>query len=159
MDTSRREFLKISSLTGIGLASTGVLSAPNLAAANTTDRFRTQRFNMCGYAAPKIPSVRIGFIGLGNRGPDAVQRMTHVEGTEVKGLCDIRPEKANAVKKQLEGSIHKPDVYTGNANEWKKMCERADIDLIYIATPWELHAPMADIEYGSSRFIWRTRSR
>jgi predicted dehydrogenase len=143
MDTSRREFLKISSLTGIGLASTGVLNAPNLAAANTTDKFRTQRFNMCGYAAPKIPSVRIGFIGLGNRGPDAVKRMTHVEGTEIKGLCDIRPEKANAVKKELEGSMHQPEVYTGNANEWKKMCDRSDIDLIYIATPWELHAPMA----------------
>jgi predicted dehydrogenase len=143
MDTSRREFLKISSLTGIGLASTGVLNAPNLAAANTTDKFRTQRFNMCGYAAPKIPSVRIGFIGLGNRGPDAVKRMTHVEGTEIKGLCDIRPEKANAVKKVLEGSKHQPDVYTSNANEWKKMCDRSDIDLIYIATPWELHAPMA----------------
>jgi predicted dehydrogenase len=143
MDTSRREFLKISSLTGIGLASTGVLNAPNLAAANTTDKFRTQRFNMCGYAAPKIPSVRIGFIGLGNRGPDAVKRMTHVEGTEIKGLCDIRPEKVNAVKKELEGSVHRPDVYTGNANEWKKMCERPDLDLIYIATPWDLHAPMA----------------
>jgi predicted dehydrogenase len=142
MDTSRREFLKISGLTGMGLASTSVLNDYNVVAA-TLDRPKAKRFNMCGFAAPKIPTVRIGFIGLGNRGPGAVERMTHVEGTEIKALCDIRPEKVNAVKKKLEGSIHHPEVYTGNADEWKKMCDRSDIDLVYIATPWALHAPMA----------------
>ncbi len=142
MDTSRREFLKISGLTGMGLASTSVLKDYNLVA-GTTDRSKAKRFNMSGYAAPKIPTVRIGFIGLGNRGPGAVQRMTHIEGTEIKALCDIRPEKVNAVKKKLEGSIHHPEIYTGGAEEWKKMCDRSDIDLVYIATPWALHAPMA----------------
>ena len=34
-------------------------------------------------------------------------------------------------------------MYTGGENEWKKVCERKDIDLIYIATPWSLHTPMA----------------
>src|SRR5690606_9321143 len=26
---------------------------------------------------------------------------------------------------------------------WKTVCDREDIDLIYIATPWKLHTPMA----------------
>ncbi len=34
-------------------------------------------------------------------------------------------------------------MYTGGENEWKKVCERKDIDLIYIATPWHLHTPIA----------------
>ncbi|HLL44553.1 MAG TPA: Gfo/Idh/MocA family oxidoreductase, partial [Segetibacter sp.] len=55
----------------------------------------------------------------------------------------LRPDKANAAKKLLEKTPHRPDVYTNNENEWKKMCERKDIDLIYIATPWSLHTPMA----------------
>ena len=55
----------------------------------------------------------------------------------------VSPEKAEAAKKSLDGSIHKPQVYTGSADAWKKMCERQDIDLIYIATPWSLHTPMA----------------
>jgi predicted dehydrogenase len=143
MDKSRREFLRISGLTGVGMAGTAVLKDYNLVAGSNPEKIRTQRFNMCGYAAPKIPTVRIGFIGLGNRGPHAVERMTHIEGTEVKGLCDIRPEKVDAVKQKLQGSIHHPDVYTAGENEWKKMCDRSDIDLIYIATPWHLHAPMA----------------
>ena len=143
MKTSRRDFLKISSLTGIGFAGTSVLKNYVAENENNFNRAGFQRFNMCGYAAPKIETVRIGFIGLGNRGPDAVERMTHIEGTDIKALCDIRPEKANAVKKKLDGSIHHPDVYTGKADEWKKLCERPDIDLVYIATPWALHTPMA----------------
>jgi predicted dehydrogenase len=58
-------------------------------------------------------------------------------------LCDLRPEKANAAKALLENTSHNPVVYTGNENEWKKVCERNDIDLIYIATPWQLHTRMA----------------
>ena len=43
----------------------------------------------------------------------------------------------------MANTSHKPDVYSGGENEWKKVCDRKDIDLIYIATPWKLHTPMA----------------
>lgn len=68
---------------------------------------------MSGFAAPKLETVRIGFIGLGNRGPYAVERITHIEGTAVTALCDIRPEKVSAVVKALEGSAHHPATYSG----------------------------------------------
>lgn len=142
MKQKRRDFLKTSSLVGLGIAGIGVHDAK----ANVNNNIvqpREQKFNMCGFAAPKLESVRIGFIGLGNRGPGAVKRMNKVDGVQIKALCDIRPEKVNAVKKSLEGSGHNPEVYSGKEDEWKKMCDRADIDLVYIATPWSLHAPMA----------------
>jgi hypothetical protein len=69
--------------------------------------------------------------------------MNHIEGVEIKALCDIRPERIDFVKKQLAGSIHQPFCYTGTEDGWKKLCERDDIDLVYIATPWYLHTPMA----------------
>ncbi len=143
MKTSRRDFLKVSSLTGIGLATTAASNGYEILNETKISNTNLQRFNMCGYAAPKLETVRIGFVGLGNRGPDAVKRMSHIEGTEIKALCDIRADNANAVKKTLEGSVHSPQVYTGKEEEWKKMCDRQDIDLVYIATPWALHAPMA----------------
>ena len=52
--------------------------------------------DMIGFAAPKIANVRVGFIGLGMRGPGAVERFTHIPGTEVVALCDIRPERVEA---------------------------------------------------------------
>ena len=143
MKQKRRDFLKKSGLAGLSFASVGLLDANASGHTQVSAQPRAQKFNMCGYAAPKLETVRIGFIGLGNRGPGAVNRMNKIDGVSIKALCDIRPEKANAVKKSLEGSAHSPEVYTGKEEEWKKMCDRADIDLVYIATPWNLHAPMA----------------
>lgn len=138
MKSDRRKFLKLS---GLGLAGAGLLNGTGVSGQGAQGH--RQVFNMSGYAAPKMDKVRIGFVGLGNRGPDAVQRMIHIEGVEVKALCDIRPERVKYVQTFLNGSSHSPKVFSGGTDDWKKMCELPDIDLIYIATPWSLHAPMA----------------
>ncbi len=153
MSTNRRDFLKISSLAGIGLAGAGLAGGCTTAAhqtklANTAQqaqRKHTQRFNMSGYAAPKLNKVRIGFVGLGMRGPGAVNRMSYIEGVEIKALCDLMPERVEAVNKKLQeaGGAHKPVLYSGKEDSWKAMFERDDLDLIYITTPWSLHTPMA----------------
>jgi hypothetical protein len=154
MKNNRRNFLKLSGLAGISLISSNLL--PNEASATEkkeiskfdhireqASRKRPQKFNMCGYAAPKIDSVRVGFIGLGNRGPSHMFNVSLLEGISIKALCDLVPEKVEKAKKKLENSAFNPQIYTGDAEAWKKMCDRDDIDLIYIATPWNLHATMA----------------
>ncbi|HVI43692.1 MAG TPA: Gfo/Idh/MocA family oxidoreductase [Chitinophaga sp.] len=144
---NRRNFLKLTGLTGAGLLGTSLLKGFPTTQKDTpalhNDSSYRQVFNMSGYSAPKLETVRVGFIGLGNRGPAAVKRMKYIDGVDIKGLCDIRPERTEAAKKLLEGTRHTPTLYSGTANAWKKMCERDDIDLIYIATPWDLHTPMA----------------
>ena len=45
------------------------------------------------FAVDPIENVRIGFIGLGMRGPDAVDRMTYIDGVTVVALCDIEPDR------------------------------------------------------------------
>ena len=146
MKSTRRDFLKLSGLAGIGLAGAGIAAptAPAEAKKKIRENWQdSQHFNMSGYAAPKIETVRACIIGLGNRGPGAVQRLNKIDGVEIKALCDIRSEKAESAKKILAQSTHKPDLYTSTEDAWKKACDRQDIDLVYIATPWSLHAPMA----------------
>ncbi|HET7361262.1 MAG TPA: Gfo/Idh/MocA family oxidoreductase [Salinimicrobium sp.] len=143
MKNDRREFLRLSglgslalvggSMVGCGSSETLVADAPVI----------PQRFNMSGYAAPKIETVRIGFIGLGMRGPGGVTSMAKIDGVEIKGLCDVRPKMVEKVQKMLEGTPHKPDSYSGSDEAYKEMVDRDDIDLIYIATPWSWHVPMA----------------
>lgn len=100
-------------------------------------------FNMSGYAAPKIDKVRVGFIGLGNRGPGAVERISYIEGAQIVALCDNRPERLPMAQKILtDKGLPKAKEYTGEEG-WKALCESKDIDLVYIATPWKLHTPMA----------------
>lgn len=145
MKSNRRDFLRLSGLAGISLVPPSLVknSNGNEGTPDTPARIAAKHFNMCGFAAPKLETVRIGFIGLGQRGPDAVLRMSKIEGVEIKGLCDIRTEKAEAAKQSLSNTKQTPELYHGSAEAWKKMVDRNDIDLIYIATPWALHTPMA----------------
>lgn len=150
MKNNRREFLKNTGLAGVSLAGFSILSGcinstdATKELSSSTDKGRgAQSFNMCGYAAPKMETVRVGFIGLGNRGPTHLKNVSLLEGVEIKALCDLRPESISSAKKLLENCPHSPDIYVDGEEEWKKLCHREDIDLIYIATPWELHVPMA----------------
>ena len=93
---------------------------------------------------PKLDTVRVGFIGLGMRGPGAVERFLHIPGTKVVALCDIRPDQVE----KCQGILKKAGVleavgYSGSEDAWKQLCERDDINLVYIATDWLHHAPMA----------------
>ncbi len=135
----KRDFLKI---TGLSVLSGGLASATD-SQRRITPSVPAQRFNMSGYGAPKIDTIRITYIGLGNRGSGAIKRIINLENVEVKALCDIRPEQVEAAKKTFNGTSHQPTTYSGNEDEWKKACQRDDIDLVYICTPWNLHAPMA----------------
>ena len=104
MKSNRRDFLRLSGLAGISLVPPAFAKAGTENEHLITDPFKrnpAKHFNMSGYAAPKLETVRIGFIGLGQRGPDAVLRMSKIEGVDIKGLCDIRPEKAEAAKQSL----------------------------------------------------------
>ena len=147
MKTKRRDFLRFSGLAGLSLAGGSILQGAtadrNQDNKSALDRkTHIQHFNMSGYAAPALDIVRIGFIGLGNRGPDHLRQICLLEQVDIKALCDLRPEKINLATKRIKAPDFKPDIYTGE-EDWKRVCDRKDIDLIFIATPWALHTPMA----------------
>ncbi|MDE5622327.1 MAG: Gfo/Idh/MocA family oxidoreductase [Alistipes sp.] len=99
--------------------------------------------DMVAYAAPAIDTVRVGFIGLGMRGPGAVERFTHIPGTKIVALCDLLPENVAKCQKMLEkAGVPAAAEYSGSEDAWKQLCERDDIDLVYIATDWKHHAMM-----------------
>jgi hypothetical protein len=103
-----------------------------------------QKFNMSGYAAPALSTVRVGVIGLGDRGSGAVERLSFIEGVEIKALADLRKVAVDGSQKYLK-SIGRPAAleFSGDDNAWKKLVELPDLDLIYICTPWIWHTPMA----------------
>ena len=92
---------------------------------------------------PKLDTVRVGFIGLGMRGPGAVSRFTHIPGTKIVALCDLLPQNAEQAQKIVtDAGMPAPALYSGSEDAWKQLCERDDIDLVYIATDWKHHAEM-----------------
>lgn len=99
--------------------------------------------SVLGLRCAPIDTVRVGFIGLGMRGPGAVERFTHLDRVSIRALCDLYPERVDSAQAILtRRGIPKADSYSGEEG-WKQLCEREDLDLIYICTPWQLHVPMA----------------
>jgi hypothetical protein len=75
MNNKRRDFLKLGSVASLGFISNLVSPVNGIGQSLRESRsYGSQRFNMSGYAAPKLDKVRIGFIGLGNRGPAHVSQ-------------------------------------------------------------------------------------
>jgi len=154
MKSKRRDFLKMTGLAGVGIAGGSILkgcaSEPDTNKKSGLDQLskqleksHVQRFNMSGYAAPRLDTVGVGIIGLGNRGPNHMMNASRIAGVKINALCDMQPEKAESAKKMLAGTDHNPEIYTGNEEVWKKLCEREDIDFVIVTTPWYMHAEMA----------------
>lgn len=100
--------------------------------------------DMVGFAADPIPVVRVGFIGVGMRGGGAVSRFTNIEGVEIKAIADMEQYNLDRTQRTLSRrGLPKADEYIGDENSWKQLCERDDLDLIYICTDWLNHTPMA----------------
>ncbi len=103
----------------------------------------SQIFNMSGYAAPKLDTVRIGVVGIGSRGSGALRRLVRIDGVRITALSDLHSERVNRGTEFVKDYGHEPVGYSGGEEEWKKLCERDDVDLVYICTPWHLHAPQS----------------
>ena len=144
MKTNRRDFLKIAGLAGAGLAGAGFAGRRTGSGKNSPFRHsHNQRFNMSGYAAAPLDTVRIGFIGIGNRGSGALRRYVRIEGVEITALSDLDAGKVERGREFVRQHGHDPAIYSGGADDWKKLCERDDVDLVYICTPWDLHTPQS----------------
>lgn len=150
--TNRRHFFKQVMLGGLGAAGLALgtsfhaeaapKSKNNLLSVNTK---RSAGVNMCGFAAPKLETVRVGFIGVGNRGFSNMRQMTYLEGVQIKAICDIIPFRIDEAQKCLtDQKLPAAKVYTGKNDSWKGLCEDPEIDLISIAVPrGPLHAAIS----------------
>ena len=68
-----------------------------------------------GLTAPKLEVVRVGFVGLGMRGPGAVERFTHIPGTQIVALCDYEKERAERCQEFLrKASMPDAAIYSGD---------------------------------------------
>jgi len=107
---------------------------------------KSTRGNMFGFKTDAIDNVRVGIIGLGNRGSVLLQMFEYLvvnNHCEIVALADIEESKVTKAEEKLSvWQKKKPKSYFGSNDAWKKLAQQDDIDLLLIATPWELHTPM-----------------
>ena len=99
--------------------------------------------HVLGLAVAPIKTVRIGFVGLGMRGPSAVIRFCQIPGVEIVALCDYEEGRAEAQQVHLRNAGLAPAAIYHGETGYEALCKRPDIDLVYIATDWNHHFPVA----------------
>ncbi len=135
----RRHFIK-----ALGGITAGFAALPTLAsAASTATPSRKSGAKYMGdFAAPKLEKVKVAIIGVGARGSGHASQLATIEGVEFVAVCDLNEGRAKRSADNVTKKGHTPKVYSGEENGWKKMLAETKPDAVFIATPWELHAPM-----------------
>ena len=99
--------------------------------------------HVLGLTAAPIQTVRVAFVGLGMRGPGAVNRFCHIPGVEIVALCDYEAERAEKQQQYLRNAGLAPAAIYSGEKGYEELCKRDDIDLVYVATDWNHHFPVA----------------
>ena len=151
--TSRREFITKLTLTAAGVSlGASVFPVPNI---------------VSGSVLGANEKIRVGFIGVGNRGSQLLALFMNNPDCEVAALCDVyepfltrNPNELNPryvndlggqVPKLGEQFIQKPKLY----KDWRKLLEDKSIDAVCIATPDHWHAlqTIAAIQAGKDVYV------
>ncbi|MGC0120738.1 Gfo/Idh/MocA family oxidoreductase [Pseudoalteromonas piscicida] len=139
-DLNRRRFLQ--SMAAIAATSAVVGCASNNNKTPLTPK--PQGNSVQGLVVPKLDVVRVGFIGVGQRGVGAVKHFCHLDGVEIKAICDTHQAVVDrAVKIVVDKGLPKPATYGKSDMDYRRMLARDDIDIVIISTPWKWHTPMA----------------
>ncbi len=149
----RRSFIKsVAAVTAAGVVA-GCTSASVTKGATIPV---AQSKSVMGLTIPPLDVVRVAFIGVGQRGSGHVKHYCHLDGVEIKAICDTDQKVVDrSVDYVLKQGFAKPDVYTGTEHAYREMLARQDIDIVIIATPWQWHTRMSveTMESGKHAFV------
>lgn len=152
-NSSRRRFLQQLGLLTGGLATATIAqAAPGIEQATSAHSENVSGFSprplgsvyMGGFVAPKLESVRICMIGVGERGFPHTTQLSVIEGAEVVGICDLYQDLADRAADYVKKKTgQRPATYCNGEHDYLRMLKELRPDAVVISTPWEWHAPMA----------------
>jgi len=133
---SRREFLRNTTMAGVGLA------LGSAATGSHTHGMLAQPARLAPAGEP-LKKVRIGYVGVGGMGTAHVSNLLKIEGAEIRAVCDIVDDRVRRAQDMtVKAGQPRPEGYSRGEEDFKRLCQRDDLDLIYNATPWEWHVPV-----------------
>lgn len=146
-EMNRRNFLKGTAWMGVVAAAAGCMgkNALKLGGSGTLQ----------GFACAPMEKIRVGVAGLGGRGTAALERIAGIPGCVITGACDIRQNRIDANNNYLKTHGYKPAAEYCGPEAYKRMCEAEDVDVVYVTTGWQMHAPIGlyAIQHGKHTFV------
>lgn len=154
----RREFFKTSALATAGVATLGVGISGCVNQDNSKSNY--EYINPILSSKPGLPkiapikNVKMGFVGVGAQGSSHVRNFLNIEGVQIKAICDIIPEKAERMQKWVkQAGFESPTLYTKGELDFKRMIDNEELDLVFTATPWDWHVPIALYSMENNKHI------
>ncbi|MCC6443436.1 MAG: Gfo/Idh/MocA family oxidoreductase [Armatimonadetes bacterium] len=95
---------------------------------------------MLGVPFEPLETVRVGFIGVGGRGYGQLHEVLAVEGAQVTAISDPVAGHTARAKQAVES---KGQPTPAIEEDWRRLCDREDVDFVYICSRWEDHVPHA----------------
>jgi predicted dehydrogenase len=103
--------------------------------------------NMIGFRSSPIDKVKVGLIGIGNRGKTLIQMFDWLierEKAEIVALCDLDQKNIDYALNYLAKKQKViPKTFANGKNDWENLAKLEEVDMLLIATPWEWHTSMA----------------
>lgn len=84
--------------------------------------------------------VRVGFVGVGGRGYGQLREVLAVDGVQVTAISDLSEA---ALARAGQAVIDKGQPAPALDADWRRLCERDDVDIVYVCTSWDSHVPIA----------------
>lgn len=135
---NRRTFLK-----GSGSALLGASLAGALAGSGCREQQMTRAAALTAPTLKPIDTPRIGIVGVGVRGTEFVHILCDLKTARVTAVCDLHEDRAaNAQAIVEKAGFEKPLAYTRGPEDFRRMCETQDLDLVIAATPVDWHVPV-----------------
>ncbi len=140
MNDSRRDFLASAAAAAISASALSACAAEGSKQSATHAGAPAHGGGL--FRAPAIPKVRIGYVGTGLQGTGHLNNLLKIEGCVISAVCDIVPEKVERSQKLVEAAgFPRPKGFSSGPRDFERLCQE-DLDLVYTATPWELHVPV-----------------
>lgn len=144
---TRRKFLKTSALAATSAAFTQ--SQTKAQQSSTQD-------SSWDLKAPKMDLVRVGLIGVGQRGSWHVKTLLSLEGIAITAICDTHEKVLDEAIAMVEkANKPKPARFTGTPYAYRRLLDFSEVDIVIISTPWRWHAPMCveTMKAGKHAFV------
>ena len=153
----RKDFLKLSAASASFLG----VNIPVDSINSINDFIEDQNIDIDGSCSQlthaPIDKVKVGIIGLGNRGSVLVKMFNYLIKNNLSEIIAISDLNKSNIDRNLEyiNSIQNksPDLYYNNNNSWRELVLRDDIDLVIIATPWDVHADMSIYSMNNGKHV------
>ncbi len=132
MSTTRRDFLKQTSLVTAGLSTLG--GAGSLRAAGSPNE-----------------KVVVAIIGCNGRGMDHIAGYLSLLNTEIGYICDV---DSRAVEKGIAAAAKKQPRKPHGLRDFRQMLDKAEVDAVSIATPDHWHAPATILACSAGKHVY-----